>query len=838
LYPFQTDAQEATMLENFRQDLRGGVRNLLKRPGFTSIAVLSLALGIGANTAIFTIINAVFLHPLPVEKPSELAQMYTRDTLTVDTNANFQLTPTSLPNYEDYRDQNSVFSGLAADTFTIPLNWGGQAEPVQLLGVLVSPNFFDVLGVKAYRGRTFSPDEGKKVGADPVVVLSYALWAHRFGSSDKIIGQTISLNATSYTVIGVAPQNFKGIVSLGPPEVLWIPLSMRDSVLTGQLQALENHRRMRWITIVGRLKPGVAIDQARASLKTIAAGLEKEYPRDNKGRTCELYSLNESALGINQRKQFSLAGSVLMGVVGLVLLIACVNLANLLLAQSAQREKEMTIRAAIGANRRRLVAQLLTESTLLSLVGGAAGLVIAFWGRKILWSFRPPFLPDGSMDLSFDSRVLFFTLAVSLVTGLIFGIIPAIKASNIDLNEILKVGGRGGTLGWAHNRMRSLLIVSEIALALVALVGAGLFLRSMQRAQEINPGYESKNLFQYAFDLGALRYNPAHGQQFFRDAIEHAKSVPGVADAAISSNGLFGGGLAGTIFREGEQTDPNNRGTLITLNNVSPGYFSTLRVPILGGRDFNDFDREKTTPVAVVNKAMANLLWPGQEAVGKHFFIVVDPTKYEVVGVVGTTVVGQIGEDPQPQAFFPLRQQYSPFATLAVRTIGDPEALMGAVRTQVNQLDRNLALTNGQTIGQTLAQGLWPSRMGAALLGLFGLLALVLASIGIYGVLSYSVSQRTSEIGIRMALGAQSKQVLALVLKQGMLLAVIGAVLGVVVALPVTRLASTLLYGVSPTDPLTYISITLLLMAVALLACYIPARRATRVDPLVALRYE
>ncbi|HET9994451.1 MAG TPA: ABC transporter permease [Candidatus Acidoferrum sp.] len=826
------------MLENFRQDLRGGVRNLLKRPGFTSIAVLSLALGIGANTAIFTIINAVFLHPLPVKKPSELAQMYTRDTLTVDTNANFQLTPTSLPNYEDYRDQNSVFSGLAADTFPIPLNWGGQAEPVQLLGVLVSPNFFDVLGVKAYRGRTFSPDEGKKVGADPVVVLSYALWAHRFGSNDKIIGQTISLNATSYTVIGVAPQNFKGIVSLGPPEVLWIPLSMRDSVLTGQLQALENHRRMRWITIVGRLKPAVAIDQARASLKTIAAGLEKEYPRDNKGRTCELYSLNESALGINQRKQFSLAGSVLMGVVGLVLLIACVNLANLLLAQSAQREKEMTIRAAIGANRRRLVAQLLTESTLLSLVGGAAGLVIAFWGRKILWSFRPPFLPDGSMDLSFDSRVLFFTLAVSLVTGLIFGIIPAIKASNIDLNEILKVGGRGGTLGWAHNRMRSLLVVSEIALALVALVGAGLFLRSMQRAQEINPGYESKNLFQYAFDLGALRYNPAHGQQFFRDAIEHAKSVPGVADAAISSNGLFGGGLAGTIFREGEQTDPNNRGTLITLNNVSPGYFSTLRVPILGGRDFNDFDREKTTPVAVVNKAMANLLWPGQEAVGKHFFIVVDPTKYEVVGVVGTTVVGQIGEDPQPQAFFPLRQQYSPFATLAVRTTGDPEALMGAVRTQVNQLDRNLALTNGQTIGQTLAQGLWPSRMGAALLGLFGLLALVLASIGIYGVLSYSVSQRTSEIGIRMALGAQSKQVLALVLKQGMLLAVIGAVLGVVVALPVARLASTLLYGVSPTDPLTYISITLLLITVALLACYIPARRATRVDPLVALRYE
>jgi putative ABC transport system permease protein len=826
------------MLENFRQDLRGGVRNLLKRPGFTSIAVLSLALGIGANTAIFTIINAVFLHPLPVDKPSDLAQMYTRDTLTVDTNANFQLTPTSLPNYEDYRDQNPVFSGLAADTFPIPLNWGGQAEPLQLPGNLVSPNFFDVLGVKAYRGRTFSPDEGKKLGADPVIVLSYAMWVHRFGSDDKIIGQTISLNKTSYTVIGVAPPNFKGIVSLAPPEVLWIPLSMRDYVLTGQLQALENHRRMRWITIVGRLKPGISIDQARASLKTIAAGLEKEYPRDNKGRTCELYSLNESALGINQRKQFSRAGGVLMSVVGVVLLIACVNLANLLLAQSAQREKEMTIRAAIGANRWRLVSQLLTESALLSLVGGIGGLAIAMGGRKILWSFRPPFLPDGSVDLSFDSRVLFFTLAVSLLTGLIFGIIPAIKASKIDLNDVLKVGGRGGTLGWAHNRMRSLLVVFEIGLALVALVGAGLFLRSMQRAQEISPGFESKNLFRYAFDLGALRYDADHGQQFFRDAIERAKSVPGVADAAISSNGLIGGGLLGTIFREGEQTDPNNRGTLVNFNDVTPGFFSTMRIPILGGRDLNDFDREKTTPVAVVNKAMANLLWPGQDPIGKHFFIVVDPTKYEVVGVVGTTVVGQIGEDPQPQAYFPLRQQYSPFATLAVRTTGDPEALMGAVRTQVNQLDRNLALTNGQTIGQTLAQALWPSRMGAALLGLFGVLALILASIGIYGVLSYSVSQRTSEIGIRMALGAQSKQVLALVLRQGMFLAVVGAALGVLVALPVTRLASTLLYGVSPTDPLTYISITLLLMAVALLACYIPARRATRVDPLVALRYE
>jgi len=829
------------MAGTLTQDLRSGFRMLKKSPGFTFVAVLSLALGIGANTAIFTIINAVFLHPLPVQEPAQLAEMFTRDTRTVSANANFQLTATSLPNYEDYRDQNTVFTGLAATTFPIPVNWGGQAEPQQLLASMVSPNFFDVLGVKAYRGRTFFPDEGKKVGADPVVVLSYALWVKQFGSNPSVVGQSISLNATSFTIIGVSPPNFKGIVSLAQPDVLWTPLSMRDYVLTGQLKALENHRRMRWISIVGRLKPNVTVDQARASMKTIASALEKEYPRDNPGRTCELYPLNQTALGINQRAQLSLAGGVLMGVVGLVLLIACVNLANLLLAQAAKREKELTLRAALGAGRFRLVRQLLTESTLLSLVGGLAGLFIAVWGRKLLWSFRPPFLPDGSIDLSFDSRVLFFTLAISVLTGFVFGIIPALKASNTDLNEVLKAGGRGGTMGWAHNRMRSLLVVSEIALALVALIGAGLFLRSMQKAQEINIGLESKNLFEYNFDLGALRYEPEHGQQFFRDALERVKSVPGVADATISSNGILGGGnggILGTIFREGEQTDPNNRGTLVNFDDVMPGYFAALRIPTLSGRDLTDFDRENTTYVVVINKAMADLVWPGQDPLGKRFTIVVDPHQYEVVGVVGTTIIGAVGEDPQPVAYVPIRQQYSPQGSLLVRTTGNPEAMMGAVRAQVNQLDRNLALTNGQTVEQLLSQGLWAARMGAALLGLFGLLALILASIGIYGVLSYSVTQRTSEIGIRMALGAQSQQVLKLVLRQGMLLAGIGVLVGVAIALPITRFASTLLYGVSVWDPLTYISITLLLMAVAFLACYVPARRATRIDPLVALRFE
>ena len=829
------------MAGNFHQDLRGGLRMLKKSPGFTFVAVLSLALGIGANTAIFTIINAVFLHPLPVEEPSRLAEVFTRDTLTVDAETNRQLTPTSLPNYEDYRDQNTVFTGLGIVTFPIPLNWGGQVEPQQLNASLVSGNFFDVLGVKPYRGRTFVADGDKKLGANPEVVLSYSLWARRFGSDPNTVGQTITLNGTPYTVVGVAPPSFKGIVSLGPADVIWIPISMRDYVLTGQLKAHENSRRMRWLSIVGRLKPEVGIAEARAAMKTIAASLEKEYPRDNKGRTVELFPLNESALGINQRRQFSLAGGVLMGVVGLVLLIACVNLANLLLAQAAKREKELSIRAAMGAGRFRLVRQLLTESTMLSLMGGFAGLLVAYWGRNVLWSFRPPFLLDGSIDLSFDSRVLGFTVAISLLTGLVFGIIPAIKASRTDINEILKVGGRGGALGWTHNRLRGLLVISEIALALVALVGSGLFLRSMQNAQQFNPGFESQNLFQLLFDLGALRYDEDHGQQFFRDVIERAKSVPGVVSASVSSNGVFGvggGGILGTIFREGEQTDPNNRGTLVNFDDVTPGHFETMRIPLLRGRDFTDFDRENTTPVVVVNEAMANLMWPGQQALGKRFAIVLSPNLFQVVGVVGTTIVGRIGEDPQPVAYFPLRQQYSSLATLVVRTTGNPEALLGAVRTQVQQIDKNLAFTNGQTAQQILGQGLWAARMGAALLGLFGALALILASIGIYGVLAYSVAQRTNEIGLRMALGAQPRQVLGLVLEQGMLLALIGAAVGVLVALPVARLSSGLLYGVSATDPLTYGGITLLLMGVALLACYLPARRATRIDPLVALRVD
>ncbi|HKE35034.1 MAG TPA: ABC transporter permease [Candidatus Acidoferrum sp.] len=824
-------------MEYFWQDVRHGARVLRKSPGFSAVAVLSLALGIGANTTIFTVVNAILLHPLPVKDISQVVELDTIDTKTHVGFANATKLGLSFRNFQDYQKQNEVLSGVTC-IIALPLTWSGGAEARQVNGQMVSANYFDVLGLQPAAGRFFLPDEDTKLSGNNVAVLSYSFWTNKLGSDPNEIGKTLTLNAVPYTVIGVAPKGFKGTFTFGSAEQIWVPTSMYPQILTGFGVEFFNDRRFLNTLAVGRLKQGIGINQAEASLKTIASQLEKDFPKDNGGRSIALTHLAEAAVGVNQHDQIALAGTMMMTVVGLVLLIACANLANLLLARAARREREMGLRAALGASRPRLIRQMLTECILLSLIGGAAGLAIAYAGRTVLWSFRPPFIQADSIDLSLDSNVLIFTLGISLLTGVLFGVAPAFKASVPNLADTLKLGGRGGSIGWGRNRLRSLLVVSEIALSLVALVGAGLFVRSMRDAQKMDPGFEPKNLFMLAFDLGALHYDEGHGQQFLRAVVERANATPGVKAAAVASNFPLGGGFARTVFPEGEDESTGYRGTLTQLDDITTGYFDALRIPLVRGRVFTDADRKETTPVAIINEAMAKKFWPNQEAIGKRFHFFGDTMLREVVGIARNSTVNAIGEDPVPLVYLPVAQDYAPAATLQVQTTGKPEPVIAGVRAQIQSLEPNLAITNVQTIGEIIDQGLWAPEMGAALLTVFGGLAMVLAAVGVYGVLAYSVTQQTREIGIRMAMGAERRDVLGLVVGQGLKLTGAGLALGILVALGLTRQLSSLLFNVSAYDPLTYAGVTVILVSVALLACYIPARRATRVDPLVALRYE
>ncbi len=823
--------------ESLLQDIRFGLRSMRKSPGFSLICILSLALGIGANTTIFTVVNAILLNPLPVSDISRLVEVDTIDAKTQVTQANATKMGMSYTNCDDYRRQNQVFSGLSCIDFAT-LTWSGEAEPRQVAGLLVNANYFDVLGVKPTLGRFFLTDEDTKPGGNNVVVISHSLWSNKMGSDPNIVGRTLTLNATSFTVIGVAPKGFKGIFTIGPADVIWMPVSMYGQVLSGFIKDNFRDRRFLNSVVVGRLKPGVTAGEAEAHLRTIASRLSQEYPKENGGRSVAVSALADAAVGVNQHDQFVIAGALMMGIVGLILLIACVNLANLLLARGARRQREISIRAAVGASRLRLVRQLLTESIALSLVGGVVGLGLAYLGKYALWAYRPPFLEQGDLKLALDSHVLLFTFGLALLTGIVFGLAPAIKGSRADLATTLNAGGRSGSATWTRGSLRSILVISEVSLALITLVGAGLFIRSMQNAQKTDMGFESTRLFVMNFDLGSLHYDEAHGQQFYRDAIQRAASTPMVDAATVASNAPLGGGLARTVFPEGKDELSGYRGTLTQLNDVSTSYFDTLRIPLIKGRVFSDLDKKETPPVAVINQAMAKHFWPDQDAVGKRFHFFGDSALIEVVGIVGNTVINQIGEDPQPLAYLPLTQDYAPAATLQVRTTGDPGTVVPTVRSAIQSLDRNLAITNVQTIHEVLDQGLWAPRMAAALLTIFGLLALTLSGIGVYGVLSYSVSQQTREIGVRMALGATPGEVLRWVVGQGFRLAGAGLLIGIIAGLLLMRFVSSLLFGISTHDPATFGVVAVVLGVVAFFACYIPARRATRVSPVVALRYE
>lgn len=800
---------------------------LAKTPGFTAVAVFSLALGIGANTSMFSVVNALFLQSFPVEDPGSLVSLYTLD------NKNAGFLPSSYLNYKEYRDRNQVFSGLLLYS-GIPLSLGDGGEPEQIVGQMVSGNYFDVLGVKPVLGRTFAPEEDSMPGSHPVAVISHGLWMRKFGGDAAVLGRSLRLNGSLFRIIGVAPKDFYGANALVSAEI-WVPMMMYEQVFP-RAEHIQ-HRRALLFSSIGRLRPGVGREQAEAAMRVMAGRLEREYPEDNSGRTITLVPTSQALINPNVRKDLLRTGVLLMSIVGMVLLIACANVANLLMVRATARTKEVALRLALGAGRGRLIRQFLTEGALLSLLGGVGGLLLAWWGRQVLWAMRPPILLARGLKPLIDARVLTFTLLLSLFTGLVFGVAPALRAARTDLIAELKERGAGlATRSRLHPR--NVLVVCQISLSLIALVAAGLFLGSLRNAQRIDPGFETRHLLVLSYDLRAAGYTEARGREFHRLLLERVRSLPRVRDAALGADGPFAAGLARTVFVEGREAESDGRGFLALYNNVDEHYFDAVRIPIVKGRGFTALDGERAPRVAIINQAMANRFWPGQNAVGKRLRFFGDDLRVEVVGIARDANYVSLGEEPRAAVYVPLAQNYSAAVTLHVRTAGDPAAMAAAARREIRSVDPKLLLTDIRTIGEVIDEALWAPRTGAILLGAFGALALLLASIGIYGVVSYSVGRRAREMGIRMALGARPANVLRVVLGDGAILIGSGVVFGSLFSLALNRFFAGLLFGVNTADPAIYAAVCAVLALVALAACYLPARRATKVDPAVALRYE
>lgn len=813
------------------QDLHYGVRMLAKSPAFTLVAIVSLALGIGLNTAIFSIVNVILIRPVPVVK-EQSRLMWLR-------------APISYPDYVDYREQTKSFDGMAAITGTNEFSLAGGSEPELIKGEYVTENYFDVLGVGALMGRTFDKSEGQT--PTPVVVLSEHLWRTRFNSDASMIGRQISLNGLGFTVVGVAPKNFIG-TEVGLNRELWVPLVMQPVLnppesarladpLTNRFKERDSH----WLAVVARLKPGVSREQAGSELSTVARHVAETYNGKASPETLRSVQLLRMSGGLDPRDQeevLPLAG-IVMAVVALVLLIACANIASLLVARAAVRRRETAIRQALGASRPRLVKQWLTESVLLGVVGGGLGLVLALWANQLLISYLQS-TPLASLDLALDYRVLAFTLGVSVVTGIVFGLAPALQASRLDIVMALKSDDAVQRAGSRRSRLRTVFVTAQVTLSVVLLIGAGLFIRSLQSANTIDPGFRVERALMVPINLGLLRYKEAEGVNFYRDLLTRVEAQPGVERASLVRFSQLGFSYAQfQVFAEGSVAGPTDEGISTGFNVVGPNYFKTMETPLLRGRDFTDADRKAAPGVVVLNETLAGTLWPGQDALGKRVSVSGPEGPFlEVVGVARDGKYRSLGESPHPYVYQPVLQSYDPKMTLLVRTTGEPQSVAGAVREQIRTLDANLPVAEVKTLRDQLDLSLFPSRLAAWTLGGFGVLALLLAAIGIYGVVSYSVAQRTREIGVRMALGAKEKDVLGLVLGEGFFVIAIGLAVGLLLAFAATRVIAGFLYGVGATDPLTFAGVPLLLGLIALIASYIPARRATKVDPLVALRYE
>lgn len=820
-------------METVWQDVRYGVRMLARNPGLTAIAVLALALGVGANTAIFSVVNSVLLRPLPYKTAERLVSLYGQNTNNAEANSTDK-PPLSYPDFRDYKEQAQTLQYVAAYSQSGTVLTSGGDEPERVLGADVSAELFPMLGVEPFIGRVFTPEEDK-AGAPPVVVLGYGLWQRRFGADKSIIGREIKFGARSATVIGVMPPDFKFPVQAERSDFFD---SFTAATARASAASLES-RDSRSNTIVASLKPGATLQQAQAEIDAIARRLAEQYPATNAGWRARLISLHEDVTGDVRPALFVLLGAVLF-----VLLITCANVANLLLARASARHREMAIRTALGASRARIVRQLLTESLLLSFMGGVLGLLLALWGIDLLVAASPASLPRVA-EINLDHRVLAFTLFVSAVTGIIFGIFPALASSKLDLNESLKEGGRGSMEGARRNRVRSLLVVSEIALSLILLIGAGLLIKSFLRLLDTDPGYTAARVLSVTLPLSRTKYpQPEQQSAYFQELINRARSLPGVE--AVGATNLLPLGLRDTFSTfdiEGRPPAAPEAKTAARNYSITPDYFRVMSIPVRRGRAFTERDAKDAPPVIIINEAFAHRFFPNEEARGKRI-IFEDETNQplrprEIVGVVGNVRHEGLDEKEQPEYYVPFFQAPDRQMDLVVRSaISNPAALTVAVRGAIRSIDKDQLIWEVKTMDERVAKSVAPRRFQMLLLGIFATLALLLASIGIYGVMNFTVTQRTHEIGIRLALGAQAKDVFRLVIGQGMTLALIGVVIGLLGALALTRVMASLLYNVSALDPLIFAGIALLLACVALLACLIPARRATRVDPMIALRHE
>jgi putative ABC transport system permease protein len=799
---------------------------LLKKPGFTAVAVLALALGVGANTAIFSVVNGVLLRPLPFKDPDRLVRLGEWSQQVPGMSVAY-------PNFLDWREQNHVFEGLAATQFD-SYNLTGVDEPERLQGRNVSANFFDLLGVAPTLGRSFTADEDRP-GAERVCLISYGLWQRRFGGDRKIVGAQLTLNDKPYTVVGVLPADYR----YGTQTDVFAPIGLR-----GDDELMKERDDHPGIYAVARLKDGVTYGQAEAEMKAIAERLAESYPKTNGGHSITMMTLREYFVGDVRTSLL-----VLLGAVGFVLLIACANVANLLLARAASRSREIAIRTALGAGRWRIIRQLLTESVLLALVGGGVGLLLAAWGVDVLRRASLDVIPTTA-DIGLDRTVLFFTVGVSLLTGVLFGLAPALSASKADLNESLKEGGRTGTAGAARNRVRSALVVAEVALSLMLLIGAGLLIRSFVSLRGTETGFDAQKVLTMQISRKAGADEGRKVSNFLTLVEEKVRAVPGVEAVALSNGVPMLGATETGVHIEGRPPVEASKQPMTVAYWATPGYFKVMGIRLVRGRLFDEHDTQNSPLVAVIDEEFAREHFPGEDPIGKY--LAGNPAEgvphTEIVGVVAH--VKHYGLDApgpvQAERYTPLYQlpdKVMPMAgvhvSLLVRSAGtDPAAMTDAVRRAVHEVDPNQPVYGVETMEQVLSDSVASQRLSMTLLSLFGAVAMILAAVGIYGVMSYAVVQRTHEIGIRMALGARGRDVLRMVVGQGMVLALAGVGLGLAGAFALSRVVKSLLFGVTATDPLTFVGVPLVLLLVALLSTFIPARRATKVDPMVALRYE